>query len=171
MSEDYEEMTPENAMAVLPNSGFKEADPEAYRLVEDVEALLKQDMLPGELQEKLFSAFNPAVKRNIITQESGLDAGILSTFKSQLNLVDAILRRTFNDDGSVKGEDLAMEPKDVLSLSLRVSQMMVKELPKVYNMDRIQRMESSILDVIQEHLTRDQQDAFILALEERSSKL
>lgn len=174
--EDKQQNIPANATAQVPVSDdletFRDHDPGTAELVEDMIAVLRQDMVPGHLQEKLFNSFNPAVKRSLIAQESGMDASVLNTFKSQLNLVDGVLRRTFNDDGSVVNSDtLAMSPKDVLNISLKVSQMMVKELPKVYNMDRIQRMEAAILKVIQKHLDRDQQDAFIAEFENLNDKL
>lgn len=173
--QEKQENIPANATARVPVNDdletFRDHDPGTAELVEDMIAVLRQDMVPGHLQERLFKSFNEGVKRSLIAQESGMDASVLTTFKNQLNLVDAVLSRTFNEDGTVKGEELAMSPKDVLNISLKVSQMMVKELPKVYNMDRIQRMEAAVLEVIQEHLDRNQQDAFIAALEKRNDKL
>lgn len=143
--------------------------------LQEVIDALKADLIPAEDQEELFHHMGAAVQRSVISEVSGLDASILVTFKQQLHLVDAILRRTFNPDGSVKlttdadgNVDMsAMEPKDVLNLSLKVSQMMVKELPKVYNMDRIQRMETALYEVMSRHLTREQQQAFLAELDGR----
>lgn len=175
---DREQVVPEGSSLERPQlSGgrfLKDHDPTLYRAAEDVIAALRQDMLPSDLQEELFKNMNPAVQRAMIAEASGLDAGILVTFKQQLSLVDSILRRTFNSDGTLApvGEDgLAMDPKDVLNMSLKVSQMMVRELPKVYSMDRVQKMESAILKVIGEHLTRDQQSEFLQALENQKNSL
>lgn len=173
-----EQFIPENAAAVMPTTTeevhLRERDPELMRMVEDVIGALKQDMIPNALQEKLFAALNPAVRRHLIAKHSGLDANVLSTFKDQLTLVDAVLRRTFNEDGTVKGgEDanLAMAPKEIMRMSLNVSQMMIRDLPKVYSMDRIQRQEEAISEVIQNHMTREQQDLFIDALAKRQARL
>lgn len=173
-----EQRIPEDAAAVLPTvegeSHFRERDPELMEMVEDLMGALRQDMIPNTVQEALFDAMNPAVRRQLVARESGLDASVLSTFKDQLTLVDAVLRRTFNEDGTVKGgEDanLAMSPKDILNMSLRVSQMMIKDLPKVYSMNRIQMMEQAIGEVVKDHMTREQQSAFIDEIDRRMSKL
>lgn len=154
---------------------FAKREPEVHSALSAVLQALRADLVPPELQEELFRRMNAAVQRSIISEVSGLDASILVTFKQQLHLVDAILRRTFNSDGTLKlntdaegNIDVsAMDPKDVLNLSLKVSQMMVKELPKVYNMDRIQKMETALYEVMSKHLTREQQQAFLEELDGR----
>jgi hypothetical protein len=141
-------------------------------MIDDIIGALRQDMIPSKVQETLFNALNPAVRRQIVAKHSGLDASVLSTFKDQLTLVDAILRRTFSEDGTVKDAgDLAMAPKDILAQSLKVSQMMIRDLPKVYSMDRIQRQEAAISEVVQSHMTREQQEVFIDALDKLLAKL
>lgn len=169
---------PEDAAAVLPtvegDQHLRERDPELMSMVDDVVGALKQDMIPNDLQDQLFYAMNPAVRRQLIAKNSGLDASVLGTFKDQLTLVDAILRRTFNEDGTVKGGEeanLAMSPKDILNMSLKISQMMIKELPKVYSMNRVQMMEQAIGEVVKEHMTREQQAAFIDEIDKRMAKL
>lgn len=173
-----EQRIPDDAAAVLPtvegDAYLKERDPELMSMVEDVVGALKQDMIPTDLQEKLFYAMNPAARRQLIAKNSGLDASVLGTFKDQLTLVDSVLRRTFNEDGTVKGGEeanLAMSPKDILNMSLKVSQMMIKDLPKVYSMNRIQMQEQAIGEVIENLMTREQQEAFIDALDKRMAKL
>ena len=64
-----------------------------------------------------------------------------------------------------------MSPKDILNMSLKVSQMMIKDLPKVYSMNRVQMMEQAIGEVIEKEMTRNQQEAFIDALDKRMAKL
>jgi hypothetical protein len=173
-----QQVVPKDAAAVLPISdeqkGFADREPELTSMIQDLIGALRQDMVPGSVQEELFDAMNPAVKRQLLAKNSGLDSSVLNTFKDQLNLVDAVLRRTFNDDGSVKGGEeanLAMSPKDILNLSFKVSQMMVKDLPKVYSMHRIQMQEAAIYEVLETHMNREQQDAFIDALSKRQAKL
>lgn len=173
-----QQFIPEDAVAMLPETtderDLSERDPELRSMIDDVIGALKQDMIPSELQEKLFQAMNPGLRRHLISKASGMDASVLTTFKDQLTLVDAVLRRTFNDDGTVKGgEDanLAMSPKDILNMSLKVSQMMIKDLPKVYSMDRVQRQEQAMTAVVQKYMSREQQEAFIDALERSMLKL
>ena len=96
-----EQRIPDDAAAVLPtvegDDYLKERDPALMEMVDDVVGALKQDMIPSDLQEKLFYACNPAVRRQLIAKNSGLDASVLGTFKDQLTLVDSVLRRTFNE--------------------------------------------------------------------------
>lgn len=147
--------------------GFRDSDPRLADAVDTVVGALRQDMLPPEVQEELFRGMNAAVQRSLVAEVAGLDSSVLASFKQQLGLVDSILRRTFNSDGTLASgqEDLGIEPKDVLNLSLKVTQMMVRELPKVYNMDRVQKMEGALLKVMSEHLTREQQESFLEALD------
>lgn len=172
------QVVPDDAAAMQPHNEvlteFGETEPGMARAVDDVVGALKQDMLPSEVQERIFSAMNPALKRALIAQEAGLDVTILTTIKDQLRLVDAVLRRTFNEDGTIKvldEDDIGMNPKDVLNLSLKVSQMMIRDLPKIYSVERMQKMEQAILATIQRHLTVDQQKTFISELEKSNQKI
>lgn len=169
---------PDDVAAVLPTTDnithFRDREPEMLAMIEDIAGAMRQDMIPSDLQELLFEAMNPSVRRQMVAKRSGLDANILTTFKDQLTLVDAVLRRTFNEDGTLKSVDensLVMSPKDILNLSLKISQMMVKELPKVYSIERIQRMEQAFIEVAEGYMTREQQEAFIDAVEKRQAKL
>lgn len=158
---------------VTGDKTFIARDPGLNRDCENVIAGLKNDLIPHDIQEALFAAMNSAVQRNIVASTSGLDASILMTFKQQLSLVDSILRRTYNSDGSLSGsaEEIGMNPKDVLNLSFKVSQMMTKELPKVYSMDRVQKMEKALLEVMSKELTREQQEKFLVELENTKGAL
>lgn len=167
-----EQVIPEEGSQIRrPNSpeavDLKKSDPALHRSFEDVVGALREDMLPTDHQHRLFSAMSPGVQREVVARVSGLDASILLTFKKQLELIDGILRRTFDEDGSVKGdeEDLGLAPKDALNMSLRVNQMMIRELPKIYNMDRIKRTEEAILSVMSKHMSRDQQNELLQALD------
>jgi hypothetical protein len=173
-----EQVVPEGSALSRPvmaaTETLRHADPTLHRAAEDVLGALRQDMLPAETQEALFHALNPAVQRNLIAEVSGLDAGVLASFKQQLTLIDAILRRTFNSDGTlapIAEEGMSMNPKDVLNMSLKVTQLMVRELPKVYSMDRVQKMEQALLKVMSEKLTRDQQEAFLEELDKHREKV
>lgn len=172
------QVIPSDAAAIAPTETveecFADEQPGIAKAFDTVLGALKQDLVPGPVQEALFSALNPAVRRAMIAKEAGVDATILTTIKDQLRMVDAVLRRTFNEDGSIKtvGEEgVGMNPRDVLNLSLKVSQMMIRDLPKIYNVDRYQRTEAAVLATIQKHLNRDQQQTFITELENRSERL
>lgn len=149
---------------------LQDADPKLYQAVQDTLGALREDMLPTDLQAELFNAMSPGTQRDLVAKSSGLDSSILMTFKNHLTLIEAILRRTFNDDGTLKGggEDLGMEPKDALNMSMRINQMMIKELPKIYEMERIQRMEAALYEIMKRHFTREQQTEFLEELENQS---
>lgn len=173
-----EQVTPEGVSLERPtlkgSAYLRDTDPTLHRAAQDVIGALKQDLLPTDIQEELFRSMNPSVQRSMIAEQSGFDEGVLATFKNNLHLVDSILRRTFNSDGTLSSQEddgMAMEPKDVLNMSLKVTQMMIRELPKVYNMDRVQRMETALLKVMSEHLTREQQEAFLAELDRQKTTM
>lgn len=178
MSTERKQVVPEGAALSRPALAgvdhLKSIDPELNKAAQTVLGALRQDMLPIDVQEELFRSLNPGVQRSMIAEVAGLDSSVLTTFKQQLSLMDSILRRTFNDDGTLAGgvdDGMAMAPKDVLNLSLRLSQLMVKELPKIYSMDRVQRMEAALLKVMSEHLSRPQQEAFLAEIEKQQGKM
>lgn len=158
--------------SLAPSKGFQADDPELHLACEHVITALKNDLVPHEVQEAIFTSMNGAIQRSLVSQASGLDASILTTFKNQLSLVDAILRRTFNEDGTLSSsyEDTAMKPKDALNMSYKMAQMMTRDLPKVYNMERIQRMEQALLEIMSKKLTREQQDEFIAEMDKTMAK-
>ena len=179
MSTEREQAIPDDDGFVLERPRLSEAkslrasDPGLADAVDTVVGAIKQDMLPADVQEEIFRGMNAAVQRSLVAEVAGLDSSVLASFKQQLGLVDSILRRTFNSDGTLASgqEDLGIEPKDVLNLSLKVTQMMVRELPKVYSMDRVQKMEGALLKVMSEHLTREQQEAFLEALDAKKDSV
>lgn len=138
---------------------------------QEVEGLLKQDLLSLEAQEQLIEAMSPSAQRHIVMKISTLDTSILMTFKKQIQMVDAVLRRIVSPDGTVIGdpEEMGMSPKDALNMSLRLTQVMTRELPKLYTIDRIQKQEEALRTVMQRHLTREQQDELLQELESLES--
>lgn len=142
--------------------------------VENVIAMLKQDMLPLSTQEAILNAMSPTARRALVHKISGLDASVLETFKKQIQLVDNTLRRIVNDDGTPTAtydeDDPPMALKDALNLSLRVTQILVKDLPKIYGLERIQRQEEALRRVMESHMTPDQQEALLEELERISSE-
>ena len=79
--------------------------------------------------------------------------------------VDTVLRRIVGEDGTELQEDGSMSLKDALNLSLKVTQIMVRDLPKIYSLDRVQRQEEALRRVMETHLTREQQEALLEELE------
>ena len=117
---------------------------------------------------ELFNNLSPAMKRDIVAQVAGLDASILLTFKRQVEMVDSILSKMISNQNTLTGygeEDTGISLKDALGMSIKLTQMMIKDLPKVYNLERIQRQERALLSVMERCLTREQQEEVLLELE------
>lgn len=135
--------------------------------VKEVIGALKQDLLPMQVQMQIVNAMSPAARREMVAKIAGLEASVLMTFRQQITLVDTVLRRIVNDDGTVTStaEDYDIPLKDALNLSLKVTQVMVRDLPKIYSLDRIQKQEEALRRVMESHLTREQQESLLEELE------
>ncbi len=152
---------------VLGEGTLAERDAGLAAAVEDVIGALRQDMLPADVQLALVNAMSPSARRDMVSKIAGLDASVLMTFKQQISLVDTVLRRIVNEDGTVtaNSEDYDIPLKDALNLSLKVTQVMVRDLPKIYTLDRVQKQEEALRRVMEKCLTRDQQEKVLLELE------
>lgn len=162
--------------AVVPDPELEQFELEAIkrrqlssqqRLVDDMEALLKQDMLSIDEQERILEAMSPSAQRTLVARISGLDASVLMTVKRQIQIVDAVLRRIVNEDGTSKptASDYDMPLKEALNMSMKVTQMIVKDLPKVYTIERIQKQEEALRRVMEKFLSPQQQEAMLEELE------
>lgn len=142
-------------------------DPGLRAAVQDVIGALRQDLLPLDVQQAIVDAMSPAARRDLVAKIAGLEASVLMTFKQQIQLVDTVLRRIVNPDGTVTNtaEDYDIPLKDAMNLSLKVTQVMVRDLPKIYTIDRIQKQEEALRRVMETHLTRKQQEALLEELE------
>lgn len=142
-------------------------DPSLRRAVQDVIGALRQDLLPLDVQQSIIDAMSPAARRDMVAKIAGLEASVLMTFKQQIQLVDTVLRRIVNPDGTVTAtaENYDIPLKDAMNLSLKVTQVMVRDLPKIYTIDRIQKQEEALRRVMESCLTRTQQEALLAELE------
>ena len=142
-------------------------DPGLRAAVQDVIGALRQDLLPLDVQQAIVDAMSPAARRDLVAKIAGLEASVLMTFKQQIQLVDTVLRRIVNPDGTVTNtaDDYDIPLKDAMNLSLKVTQVMVRDLPKIYTIDRIQKQEEALRRVMETHLTRKQQEALLEELE------
>lgn len=152
---------------IVSGADLAQRDPSLHRAASDVIGALKQDLLPNDVQMALVNAMSPSARREMVAKIAGLEASVLMTFKQQIKLVDTVLRRIVNEDGTMTAtaDDYGIPLKDALALSLRVTQVMTKDLPKIYSLDRIQRQEEALRRVMESHLTRDQQEALLAELE------
>lgn len=165
-SETYDTLIAPPDVVDVPT--LKNGDPDLYASYQDMLAALRNDMLPEEAAKQLLEAMNPALQREMVTNIAGLDASILLTLKSQLQLVDSVLRRVVNPDGSPTNhkDDTGITPREAINLSLKITQMLTRDIPKLYTADRYQRMEEVLFALVESMLTKEQQDAFLKALHE-----
>lgn len=142
-------------------------DPTLRRHVEAILAYLRQDMIPFETQLQIVNSMTPSARREIVSKVAGLEASLLMTVKQQVKLVDSVLRRIVNDDGSLRvdAENYEIPLKDAMNLALKVTQVITREMPKVYTLDRVQRQEEALRRVMEKHMTREQQEALLEELE------
>lgn len=149
---------------------LKYADRALYDGIENLKVNLKHDMLPECIQMEIVDAMSPSAKRAIVQQMAGLDASVLVTFKAQLKLIDAVCNRVINPDGTPRSNHgLDISVKDALNMSMKVIGMLVKDLPKVLTLSRVQRLEDSLLAVVHS-LPKDKQDEVLALLEEEERK-
>lgn len=142
------------------------ADPTVYDALQIILANLRNDMLPDQVQLEIVNAMTPNTRRAVVQQIAGLDASVLMTFKQQIALVDNVLRRVVSPEGIAleSGKSLDISVKDAMNMSLKVVGMLTKDLPKVYNIARVQRLEQALLSVV-ETLPKVDQDRVLMALE------
>lgn len=126
-------------------------------LIQDI----KSDKIKPEDQLRLVEAMHPTVRREIVQKIAGLDTSLVLTFKTHVGMVEDILKSIM--DGSKDEFDISL--KDTLALSTRLTQIMIRDLPKIYNLAKIQKQEQALLSVMEKHFTRSQQEEFLKELE------
>ncbi len=149
------------------------SDPGLYRSVSDTLAAFREDMLSPEIEFEIFEAMSPGTQRAVVSQIAGLDASVLMTFKQMLTFVETVLRRVVKPDGTkaVAGDDLGVSVKDAMNMSIKVTQVLTRDLPKIYTLERVQKQERAFQLVMQRHMDREQQSFFLQALEEIEKEL
>lgn len=156
---------PVTSMATL-----KYADRALYDGIENLLVNLKHDMLPECIQMEIVEAMTPSTQRWLVQKIAGLDASVLMTFKQQLALIDAVTRRVVTPEGvAISGHNLDITVKEALNISMKLIGIMVKDLPKVISLARVQRLEQSLLNVVHS-LPKDKQDEVLALLEEEERK-
>lgn len=136
--------------------------------VQEICSLMEMGLLsPAEVKLIVKSIPNETL-RELVRKIAGTEESFLMTFKKQVALVDAVISQLVDVHGNLKpaADDVNISLKDALTLSNRTSEMMVKHLPKLYTVDRIQRMERAIGDVMEEFMTSEQQQAVLVRLHE-----
>jgi hypothetical protein len=150
-----------------PRMELKSRDPKLLNSLDDVVGGLREGLIPEQLCSALVDAMPDATRRRMVQKSAGLDATVIMSLKTMLGRVDAVLSRVVSEDGTPAGrdEDLPISVKDALNMAIRVSQVITKDLPKVYQVDRLQRREEALALVMEKHMTPEQQDALLEELE------
>jgi len=156
---------------VVDLESLKHADRPLYDGICLLMLNLRNEMLPDSIQMDIVEAMSPSTRRSIVAQMAGLDASVLVTFKQQLKLIEAVTSRVVTPEGLPVpgGNNLDISVKDALNMSMKVISMLVKDMPKVITLARVQRLETSLLKVV-ETLPRDKQDEVLRILEEEERK-
>lgn len=141
----------------------------AYTLQEVLE-LSHSGNLPDELLISFLEQLPQETLRTIVQRVAGTDTSFIMTFTKQVKLVDAVLNSIVYPDGRLKpqSEDLDISLKDALRMSLEISKVMVRDLPKLYGMDRVQKLEQALADVMESEMTAEQRDKVLERLSEIS---
>lgn len=149
------------------------ADPSVYEAIQVILGCLRNDMLTEEIQLEIVEAMSPGTRRSIVQRIAGLDASVLMTFKQQISLVDNVLRRVVTPEGipiASGSNSLDITVKDAMNMSLKVCGMLTKDLPKVYSIARVQRLEQALLTVV-ETMPKVYQDRVLVELENAEKKV
>lgn len=119
----------------------------------------------------LMNCLPQEVTRKLVYRYAGMDASFLTSLTKQVQLVDAVLNNLIEPDGRLKPSavDLDISLKDALTLSTRVTQMLLRDLPRLYTVDRLQRMERALGDVMDEYFSEEQQQKVLIRLQELTS--
>lgn len=141
------------------------ADPKLHAAWEDVCAALRNEMLPMDAVAQLVESMPASVQRELVYKMSGMEDSIMTTIKQQIRLIDAVLKRVINTDGtSVRDSGIDITPKEAMTMSMKLTQSMSQHLPKLIKVDNIQRWERALMEVAEQHLTKQQQSELIGAL-------
>jgi hypothetical protein len=158
---------PPDAVEIIPRSSTIDAANNVISLISD----LKAGFVKEHEIEAILNAIPRDIMRNKIYQYSGLDASFLATLKQQIRLIDTVVSQMIHTDGTLKpaSSEFDMSLKDVLNLSAKVTQMMLRDLPRIYNLERVAKMEQAIGDIMEEYLSPELQDKVLRRLEELSA--
>lgn len=142
---------------------LRRVDPKAYERLQEVITLIKLEMIPVEAQQALVEAMSSGVKRELVSRIAGLDSSILMNFKTQMTLIEAVLSRVINPDGTANsaGNGLDISIKEAINMSIKLTTAMATHLPKFVKLEKIQRMEQAFFEVVESMLSKEQQIAVL----------
>lgn len=166
-SREYTSLPKPIAVNDIPS--LRVGDPGLYQAWQDLLGALKNHMLPIDAQVQLVEAMPPTTQREIVNKIAGFDSSVLLTLKNQLQLVDNVLRRVITEDGrpNTETQGIDISPKEAMNMSIKLTQVITRDLPKMYKVERL-NLEASLFEVVETLLTKEQQDAVLLKLQEKT---
>lgn len=149
---------------------LRAGDPPLFEAWQTMLAAMKNSMLPMDAMLQLVESMPASLQRDIVNKIAGFDSSVLMTLKGQMQMVDQVLRRVITDDGKVQetAKEIGITPKEAINMSIKLTQVITRDLPKMYKVERLQNLEAALFEVIETQLTRKQQDAVLLKLQEKS---
>ena len=136
--------------------------------VEAVLVALREGTLNHVVAVELISEAPLDAIREATHKTSGMNESLLVTMARQISLIDNVVKNMVTSTGQLRPgiEDQGIKLKDALDLSLRMTQTMMRDLPKLYEMDRLQKLEEALGGVMEEMLTEEQRKAVLDRLRE-----
>lgn len=136
--------------------------------VEQVITAIAEGILGDADIQSILQAVPRDTMRRLVYEYAGMGSDMLLMLNKQVQLIDSVLNQLVTPDGHLKQvpEGFGMGLKDAMNLSVKCSQMILREFPKVYSISRVQRLEMAIGEVMEKHLTPEQQGEVLKRLEE-----
>lgn len=129
--------------------------------VDNIISLLDIDGLPYDARTRLLYALEPY--REVTLDE---DFNVKEELVMMMTMVKSVRNSILNPNGQLKRETTVPEVKSVLDASMKLSDMINKVNKDLINQERIQAVEASFMDVVNE-FPKDQQLQYIKMLERR----
>lgn len=136
--------------------------------VEYIKTALEMDWLTDEEMSDILESFPLTKMRHLVYKYAGMDASLFMTLKQQVRLVNSVVNNLVTPAGEIRpsAADAEISLKDALMLSERVTRMMLKDLPEVYNLERVAKLEQAMGDVMEKNFTPEQQSLVLDRLQE-----
>lgn len=117
---------------------------------------------------RLITDLSPNTLRAIVSEIAGTSTSFLVMFQRQLTMIDNVLNQMVYPDGRLKqgAEEHGITLDKALNMSLQSSKLIAKEIPNIYNIDRLQRLEAALSEVIEEFFTPEQRDKVLARIKE-----
>lgn len=150
-------------------SKFTGLVPEELQTAFDEVALaLSMGRVHEEAAARLITDMPPNLLRKVVSDVAGTSTSFLVMFQRQLNMIDNVLNQMVYPDGRLRegAEDHGITLDKALNMSLQSSKLIAKEIPTIYNIDRLQRLEAALSEVIEECFTPEQRDRVLARIKE-----